>query len=607
MIQAALFSDAEINDLDATEFDQSEYIIDAAKLSEIEEAIKDYGKVAFDVETDGFTSTLVGAGLAWGDEPKSVYIPVGHVTQTVQLPLSTVVGFLNRLFKNVLVIPFNAAYELKVMGNLGVNIPNFTDARYFAVADDERNVRKSLKEIAKEHFGMEWGTIKQVCSRRVKERNANGRMVSRILFDIPGTPIEKLGRYCRTDCEATMLLYNKLVVSTEYATSIISLEKSVTPVVVAMENRGIRIDLPAVEKKLLEIRNKLVKLEEAIYAEAGRIINLNSPLQISAYLFDEIGLRTLHGRSVDVNTLQELKNDHIVPKLMLDYRELDKLRGTYLEPMLAKHVNGRIFTSLNQLGTESGRFSSSRPNMQNIPADPEIRKLFIATEGMLLLDYDYSQIEGRVFAHVSQDKTLLEYYRKGGDIHTATSDKLGIPRKLAKIINFAIIYGAAPRRLSDIMQKEGFIFDEQEARGMIRNFWKLYKGGNEWSKKLKETLHTNNTVFTIYGRRRIFPDINTVDNYTAFSMEREAVNHVIQGTAADIMKYALVGTHKVLKALNFPAYALLQIHDELLFEGYETEYEQADRIIRHQMEAAAILDVPLIVDGKKGLNWAEVH
>lgn len=157
------------------------------------------------------------------------------------------------------------------------------------------------------------------------------------------------------------------------------------------------------------------------------------------------------------------------------------------------------------------------------------------------------------------------------------------------------------------MQKEGFIYDEQEARDMIRSFWKLYKGGNEWSKKIKAALRTDSTVFTIFGRRRIFPDIGTADTYQVFSMEREAVNFVIQGTAADIMKFALVGTHKVLKALGFPAYALLQIHDELLFEGYETDHEQADRIIRHQMENSAILDVPLVVEGKKGQNWAECH
>jgi DNA polymerase I len=608
MIQEDLFSEAELNDLDVQEFDKAEYIVDEDRLPEIAKATKKAGQVAFDIETNGYAGALVGVGLAWKQEGvRSVYIPVGHVTKTPQIPQEKVMAFLKDVFQSVLVLPFNAGFEIKVMQAHGVSIPNWQDVRFYAIADDERNYKESLKDIAEIKLGMKWGTIKEICSRKIKVRSEKGRMVTKTIVDVPGTSIEKLGRYCRTDCEATFKLYDLFLPTTTYATKIIDLERQVTPVVVAMEERGIRIDLPAVQSKLDETKKRLVTLEGEIITSAGKAMNLNSPKQVSELLFDELKLRSFGGRSVDVNILQELKDDHPIPKLMLEYRELEKLRSTYLEPLLTKHVNGRIFTSLNQLGTETGRFSSSRPNMQNVPIDPSIRKLFIASEGMLLFDYDYSQIEGRVFAHMSQDKTLLEYYRNGGDIHAATSEKLGIPRKLAKTINFAIIYGAAPRKLSESMQKEGFSYDVDAARDMIKNFWKLYSGGSRWSYNLKKNLHKTQSVFTEFGRRRTFPDINQSDKFLAFSMEREAVNFAIQGTAADIMKYALVGSYKALKLANWPAYPLLTVHDEILFEGTEERHEQADRIIRSQMIGASNLSLPMEVEGKKGLNWSECH
>jgi DNA polymerase-1 len=609
MIQEDLFSEAELNDLGVQEFDKSEYIVDEDRLSDIAKDIRRAGQVAFDIETNGFEGDLIGVGLAWKslETVRSVYIPVGHVTQAVQIPLPVVLRFLTDLFKDVLVLPFNAGFELKVMQAYNVPIPQFTDVRYYAIADDERNYRESLKDIAEAKLGLKWGTIKELCSRKVKVRSDKGRMVTKTVIDIPGTSIEKLGKYCRTDAEATLKLYDLFQPTTVYAKEIIALERQVTPVVVAMEQRGIKIDLPAVHLKLEETKKRLLTLETEILTEAGKAINLNSPKQVSELLFDELKLRPVGGRSVDVNTLQELKDDHPIPRLMLEYRELEKLRSTYLEPLMTKNVNGRVFTSLNQLGTETGRFSSSKPNMQNVPIDPSIRKLFVASDGMLLLDYDYSQIEGRVFAHVSQDKTLLEYYRNGGDIHAATSEKLGIPRKLAKTINFAIIYGAAPRKLSESMQKEGFSYDPDQAKDMIRNFWKLYSGGSKWAYNLKKDLHKEKAVFTAFGRRRTFPDIAISDKFMAFSMEREAVNFVIQGTAADIMKYALVGCYKALKLTNFPAHPLLTVHDEILFEGTEEKYEQADRIIRYQMVAASNLTLPMEVEGKKGQNWAECH
>lgn len=610
MIQDSLFSQAEINDLSLQEFDRNEYIVDALKLPAIAAAIRRAGKVGFDVETSSFArdASLVGIGLAWYEDAnlKSVYIPTGHVTTVPQIRQQLVLDWLSDLFKDVLVIPFNAAFELRIAKRFRIFMDHFDDSRYYAVADNEGRARDSLKDIGEKEFGIRWGTLKEVCSRRVKERNEKGRMVSRIILDVPGTSIEKLGRYCRTDAEVALRVYDKFVQTTKYATNILALERKVTPVVVEMEDRGIRIDVVATRQKLQETKDKLEDLERQIIEAAGKPINLNSPLQVSGLLFDDLNLRTIKGRSVDVNVLQELKA-HPIPKMMLEYRELEKIRGTYLEPLLERQRNGRIYTSLNQLGTETGRFSSNSPNMQNIPVDSSIRSLFIASEGMLLLDYDYSQIEGRVFAHASQDKTLLEYYRNDGDIHTATSEKLGIPRKLAKVINFAIIYGAGPRQLSTSMQKEGFTYSEDDARDMIRGFWKTYRGGAKWAEGIKAQAHREKQVFTVFGRRRIFPDIDQLDRYQMFSAEREAVNFVIQGTAADVIKYALVDVYAKLKAAGFPAHPILTVHDELLFEGSEANLEYADPIIKDSMQNAVSLSLPLLVEGKKGLNWAEVH
>jgi DNA polymerase-1 len=321
--------------------------------------------------------------------------------------------------------------------------------------------------------------------------------------------------------------------------------------------------------------------------------------------------------------LHSLKDKHPMVEFMLKYRELEKQRSAYLDPLiLCVDTDGRIRPSWNQLGTESGRFTAKNPAFQTIPNDPEIRCIFIPAPGMVMIDVDYSQIEGRFAAHISQDPVLLEYYRNGGDIHDATSQKLGIGRPLAKVINFAIIYGCQPYKLMQIMGEKGFSFSKKEAQEMWNNFWKLYKGLKDWKDYTIDELHETKQIQTIYGRRRLFPNINEYgEEYTddwgrvrftnernIEGMEREALNHVVQGSAADFMKMGMADVDEALMMAGGFCHLLATIHDELMFECEPERVEEAKLIIGNRMRDAGWLSVPMLIEIKESTKgWHDCH
>ena len=323
-------------------------------------------------------------------------------------------------------------------------------------------------------------------------------------------------------------------------------------------------------------------------------------------MFNVLGLPKVRENSTDVAVLEHLSKEHEVIPYILAYREKSKLVSTYLKPFLEKQINGVIYGRLNQLGSASGRWSSADPNKQNIPTDADMRSLFIASPGCMLIDSDYSQIEGVVFAHCSQDPILLKTYREGGDIHTATSEKLGVPRKLAKVCNFAIIYGCFENTLSENMKKEGFDYSKTDARKFKDDFWKLYREGEKFVNGVKHSLHREGHVSTIFGRRRYFPEIFEADGVQRYAIEREAVNHVVQGTAADILKYAIVDVDAAFEITKL-GNILFPIQDEILGEAEEGKAHEALQIMERRMRDTKILSVPLLTEGKIGRNWAEVH
>jgi DNA polymerase-1 len=387
-----------------------------------------------------------------------------------------------------------------------------------------------------------------------------------------------------------------------------------------MEWAGIAIDRDFFRRLSTELADDLRGLERRILEAAGGECNLNSPRQLAALLFEKLQLpvvkKTKTGPSTDADVLQQLAGlGHEVPRLILEYRELEKLRSTYVD-VLPSRVNprtGRIHTSFNQTGAATGRLSSSDPNLQNIPIRSErgeaIRRGFVAAPGSRVVVADYSQIELRLIAHLSQDPAFIEAFRRGGDIHVQTAALIfDVPadqvtpqmRSQAKTINFATIYGQGPFALSRQLG-----ISQEEARTFIAQYFERFAGVHEYRERMVRLARERGYVETIFGRRRYIPEVKDRNfNVRAFG-ERTAANSPVQGSAADLIKIAMRNIHQALKHEGAAGRMLLQVHDELLFEAPEAEAPAlADLVTRHMQEAVA-LRVPLVVEVGIGVNWLE--
>jgi DNA polymerase-1 len=352
--------------------------------------------------------------------------------------------------------------------------------------------------------------------------------------------------------------------------------------------------------------------------------NINSPQQLGELLFEKLQLpgqkKTAKTKrySTDVNVLKKLAAlPHRIPQLVLRYRTLAKLKSTYLDA-LVKMINpttGRLHTSFNQTVAATGRLSSSDPNLQNIPVrgeeGREIRKGFVAERGHFLLSADYSQVELRIFAHYSGDKAFIEAFSRGEDIHTRTaSEIMGVEaqevtadmRRIAKAINFGIIYGMGPKKLGEALK-----IDHKTAKTYIETYYERYQGVKKYREEMIETAQKQGFVSTLFGRRRYLPDIQHPNRVIQAEAERMAVNTPIQGTAADLIKKAMINIHQKLNQGGFRTRMLLQVHDELLFEAPKAELDAVVPMIREKMEAVYTLSVPLKVDVHWGENWDEAH
>ncbi|MBO8129993.1 MAG: DNA polymerase I [Candidatus Marinimicrobia bacterium] len=389
-------------------------------------------------------------------------------------------------------------------------------------------------------------------------------------------------------------------------------------VLVEMEKNGVYVDIDFLNEMSNEISKKIDSLAFRIYDIAGIEFNINSPKQLSEILFNRLGLPKVRGNSTDVKVLEKLKSQHPLPELILDYRGLVKLKTTYLDA-LKQYVNnetGRIHSSFNQTGTSTGRLSSSDPNFQNIPIKTdlgkEIRKAFRPQyDGWKMLSADYSQIELRIMAHLSEDKELMSSFEKGVDIHTRTAalvfgigEKNVLPemRRVAKIVNFGIMYGAGPFRMSEELN-----IPQDEAKKLIDQYFKTYPGINKYIVKTLEEAEKNLYVKTLSGRIRYVHDIKSDNYHIREAAKRVAINTPIQGTAADIIKIAMINISNRFKKEGLRAKMILQIHDELLFEVPDNELEKVKEIVKFEMENAIELKVPIKVDIGVGNSWYEAH
>jgi DNA polymerase-1 len=431
-------------------------------------------------------------------------------------------------------------------------------------------------------------------------------------------------QYAAEDADITRILATKLAPrldENDLRTLMDDVELPLSLVLSRMEERGVLVDVPLLERLGAEVREQMAKLERELVAIAGKSFNVNSPRQLEAILFDELKLpvlkRTKTSRSTDAEVLEELAEKHPLPAKILEHRQLAKLEGTYLSalPALVNPATGRIHTSYNQAVAATGRLSSNNPNLQNIPIRTElgrrIREAFIAPAGWRLLAADYSQIELRVLAHLSKDPILVDAFSKGEDVHTRTAVEIfKVPaseitreqRTRAKTVNFAVIYGQGDSALARQLG-----ISKDEASRFIDAYFRTFKGLTQYLDRLVEQARAGEGVRTILGRRRFLPTITSENRGLRAQAERIAKNTPIQGTAADIMKVAMIRVQRAIDEQKMAARMILTVHDELVFEAPEDELDALEPMVKSTMETAIALDVPLVVECGRGRTWGEAH
>ncbi|HEX7808569.1 MAG TPA: DNA polymerase I, partial [Thermoanaerobaculia bacterium] len=397
------------------------------------------------------------------------------------------------------------------------------------------------------------------------------------------------------------------------------IEMPLFPVLAALEERGIKVDSALLRTMSKSMGETIAELEKGIYAEAGMEFNINSPLQLGQVLFEKLNYpvikktKTTKSYSTSVEVLEELaEHGYAVPKLILQHRELHKLKGTYIDalPLLVGN-DGRVHTSFNQAVAATGRLSSSDPNLQNIPirtqTGREIRKAFVADEGWVLLSADYSQVELRILAHISGDESLIETFRRGDDIHRATASKMfniapeeltADQRRAAKTINFGVLYGMSAFRLSNELGISG-----SQAKDWIEAYFARYPKIQEYLDRTLDEARSSGKVTTLFGRVRYIPEIHNRSFTVRGNAERMATNAPIQGTAADILKMAMIALERKLAAHASGARMLLTVHDEIVLESPETSAADVAGIVKETMETIFPLKVPLAVDVHWGKSW----
>jgi DNA polymerase-1 len=401
-----------------------------------------------------------------------------------------------------------------------------------------------------------------------------------------------------------------------------NIDLPLAPVLVRMEQAGVKIDRQMLGTLSVDLEAQCSAKASEIHEKAGVTFNINSPKQLGDVLFNQLNLPkpVKYGKgkmiSTAVDVLEELSETHEVPRLVLDYRQLSKLKSTYVDalPALIDPQTGRVHTTFNQTGTTTGRLSSTNPNLQNIPIRTElgreIRAAFIADPGYSLLSADYSQIELRLLAHFSEDPLLVEAFRNGDDIHRLTASQVfGVPpmlidaehRRRAKAVNFGIVYGLSAFGLS---QQLGI--DQREAKKFIDAYFEKYAGVRRYIDRTLEETRKEQSVKTLFGRTRPIPDINSKNANMRGFAERTAVNTPLQGTAADLIKLAMIQIDEELRSRKLKSRMLLQVHDDLLFEVPENEIELMRGLVREKMESVHKLNVPLLVELGVGPNWRDV-
>lgn len=598
--------------------------------------------IAFDVETTGLDplrDTLVGVCLAV-KPGHGYYIPVGHLANEPQadvgqlnlfatertlaagqLPVAQVLAAIRPAMTNPAIpkIGHNAKFDYAILQQAGLTVtPIGFDTMLGEWLTDPASKHLGLKDLARHRLGVEMTPIENLIG---KGRNQ---------ITLAQVPLEEAAAYGAADADMTLRLATPLQreLQEKQLEQLLQLELALIPVLADMEREGILLDLDFFRQMSGELTRALAELEKQIHTLAGRPFNINSTPQLSDVLFAELGLpregvsKVSSGHySTAAGVLESLRGADTtgIIDAILAYRELGKLRSTYVDalPTMVNPVTGRVHTDFNQTGAVTGRIASSNPNLQNIPIRTEIgraiRRGFIARPGWVFVAADYSQVELRILAHVSQDAALIDAFLKDQDIHRTTAAAVyRIPveqvtfeqRRFAKAVNFGLMYGMGAFRLSRDSE-----LTLAESENYIKEYFERFPGVRAYLDQTKEVARQRGYVETLLGRRRYFPIFGVGDsarNAQAFARaEREAINHPIQGTAADIIKMAMVQLHQLLAA-EYQARLVLQVHDELLVEAPEAEAEAVRQLMQRVMSSAFVLRVPLKVDTAIGRNWLEL-
>ena len=572
--------------------------------------------LAIEVETTGEKSMMVNlVGIAISpSQSESFYIPLGHqgLNQPPQLVLNEVVNRLKPVLENtgITKIAHNGKHIMAVLAGCGLKIENLNfDTMLAAYLLGEKSL--GLKALAFNRLGTEITTPSELNSPGKKRSSLSLIDINRV-FDYFCASVDVVWNL-KDNLEAELRKQGLWQLFTE-------VEMALVPVLVAMESHGILLDTELLSNMSLEQGQELLRLEKEIYSCVGHQFNINSPQQLGRVLFDDLRLpqsrRTKTGYSTDASVMEALRDTHPVIDLISRYRQLAKLKSTYIDalPVLINRRTGRLHTSFNQTGTTTGRLSSSEPNLQNIPIRGEtgskIRKAIIAPPGDYLLSADYSQIDLRVLAHLSQDPDLIAAFAQDEDIHATTASKIfGIPvgevtsemRRNAKTVNFGVVYG-----MSEYGLEQATDLSREEAAQFIALYFDKYPKVKEYLEATKEQARKLGYVQTMLGRRRFLPEINSPNRMVREAAERMAINAPVQGSSADIIKIAMINLHREMEKKRLKSKMLLQIHDELLFEVPEEEVEEMKTLVSELMPRAIQLCVPVKIDIKLGRNWAEM-
>ncbi len=597
-----------------------EIITSESQLKELGETLKKASQIAFDTETtstDQMEAKLVGISLAVSDNI-GYYIPVGH-QEGKQLELEKVIEVLTGPLTDPAIpkLGHNLKYDYIILARCGLKAyPLSYDSMIaeWVINPSSRNL--GLKKLSWVRLNRTMNEIESLIGR------------GRSQITMAEVLIEDAARYAVEDAVMVLMLKSVLDGDLKRTGSMDlfhNLEMPLVSVLASMEMEGIGLDTEFLGEMSQQLKDKLAKLEKQIYKGVGQEFNLNSPKQLSEALFTTLGLtppnrgnKTASGYySTAADVLEFMKEEHQVPAWMLEYREYSKLKSTYVDA-LPEQVNpdtGRVHTSYNQTGSVTGRIASSNPNLQNIPIRSElgrqVRKAFISSPGKSLIAVDYSQIELRVAAHMSGDRAMLDAFREGQDIHTATAaaiynlaieDVSEDQRRDAKAINFGLIYGMSAYGLT-----QGTELTLAEAEIFVETYFERFPGIKNYLDEIRKNARENGYVETLLGRKRYFPRLATTTDYNQRRREeREAINAPIQGTAADIMKLAMLAVDEKLKTSKLSARILLQVHDELVLEAPEKEIQEVIALVQSAMEGVYSLEIPLTTDAKSGLDWGSL-